>query len=250
MRLGQVVTNLVTNAAKYTDKGGAISVRATQREDKVVLVVKDNGLGIAPEMLPMVFDVFVQAPQTSARKGGGLGLGLAIVRSLVQLHEGTVTVASEGLGRGAEFIVTLPAASLFSLEEPERTPTWTIPRGAAPKRVLLVDDNRDAVELLGELIASQGHQIQIAFDGPSALTIAAQFDPEVAVLDIGLPVMDGYELAQKLRMMNKPGLHRLIALTGYGQASDRARSAAAGFDAHVAKPVSVEEILRLIDRGN
>lgn len=246
MRLGQVVTNLVSNAAKYTDKGGEITVQATRKGDDVLLSVRDDGIGMRAEMLPIIFDMFVQAPQSSERKSGGLGLGLAIVRTLVAMHKGTVAARSAGLGRGSEFIVTLPAAPADSTQHAYTKKATPQRLAARPKRVLVVDDNEDAASLLSELLTLNGYHVSTAFDGPSALEAAEVLEPEVAVLDIGLPVMDGYELAQRLRARHQ-SLRLLIALTGYGQPSDRERSAAAGFAVHLAKPVSVDQILRLLE---
>jgi CheY-like chemotaxis protein len=246
MRLGQIVTNLISNAAKYTDKGGEISVLARAEGQDVVISIKDNGIGMAPEMLPMIFDMFVQAPQSSERKLGGLGLGLAIVRTLVAMHGGTVVARSAGLGHGSEFLVRIPAGATLGHASPDSQKVTTKRVAARPKRVLVVDDNEDAASLLAEVLESNGHHVGTAFDGPSALDAAVALNPEVAVLDIGLPVMDGYELAERLRA-RQPGLRQLIALSGYGQPSDRERSAAAGFAVHIAKPVSVDELLRLLE---
>jgi PAS domain S-box-containing protein len=241
-RLSQVVQNLLDNAAKYTGGGGHIEIRAERQGEQAVLVVRDDGMGIDPEVLPSIFESFVQAPQGSARSTGGLGLGLAIVRSLVELHGGTVRALSGGLGQGTELTVTLPVA-------PEPAPELTTPAPAPPprglaRRILVVDDNEDAADLLAAALDAQGHQTRIAYDGPSALRIAEDFRPEVAVLDIGLPVMDGYELAQRLR--KSQAALRLIAVTGYGQQTDRARSREAGFDEHLTKPVALETLVELV----
>ncbi|MEQ1505918.1 MAG: ATP-binding protein, partial [Myxococcota bacterium] len=240
-RLGQVVANLVANAAKYTEPGGSIVVRATRQDDAVELAVKDDGIGIPAEMLPTIFELFVQAPQGSARTTGGLGLGLAIVRSLVEQHDGTVAAHSDGPGTGTELVVRLPAVGVALQDGP--TPVDERRRTAATRRILVVDDNEDAAVLLAEALGGYGHEIRTAFDGPSALRIAGEFRPQIAVLDLGLPVMDGYELAQRLRASPEPPA-RLVAVTGYGEARDRARSRAAGFDAHLVKPVSLDDLLR------
>jgi signal transduction histidine kinase len=242
-RLAQSIANLLANAAKYTEPGGQIAVSATRQGDTIAIAVRDNGIGIAPEMLPEIFHMFVQERQALDRSGGGLGLGLSIVRSLIELHGGTVEAASEGRGRGSVFTIRLPAAAASA----------AVPSGAAPpaercgpagRRILVVDDNEDAAELLATLLERMGHATRIAHDGAGALAVAAAFAPEIAVLDIGLPGMDGYQLAGRLRAAGRPV--RLIALTGYGQASDRERAIAAGFDAHLVKPIAIDALETVI----
>lgn len=245
-RLAQVVTNLLTNAAKYTKPGGRIDVTASQVGAEVVLRVRDDGVGMAPETLPHIFELFVQERQAIDRARGGLGLGLTIVRTLVQIHGGTVTAHSDGRDRGSELTIRLPAAAaeMAASARPETSSLGGTSgrRKIAGRRVLVVDDNVDAAELLAASLALMGHETRIAHDGPSALALVSSFEPQVAVLDIGLPVMDGYELGRRLRAI--PGLAslRLIALTGYGQASDRKRSADAGFDLHLVKPVELAKL--------
>jgi CheY-like chemotaxis protein len=244
-RLAQVVSNLLTNAAKYTPAGGSIVVSAAREDDWVVLSVKDSGLGIDPELLPKVFDQFVQGQRGLDRSEGGLGLGLAIVRSLVEMHRGQVCARSEGRGQGSEFVVRLPGAASAPAERgaiPAPQPTQAL----RPRRVLVVDDNRDAAQTLGEALEEEGHTTRVTFDAPAALRLAEEFQPEVAVLDIGLPVMDGYELGRRLRALPSLRRLRLIALTGYGQDSDRTRSEEAGFDAHLVKPVDVAAVSHAI----
>ena len=252
-RLAQVVSNLLTNAAKYTETGGRIAVTAERHGGQIVLRVHDSGIGIAPDMLPRVFDLFTQERQAIDRSQGGLGLGLAIVKSLVVLHGGTVEAYSEGRGRGSEVTVRLPAAE-DRTEDVMAMSMHSAGTGAAVgsfalggRRVLIVDDNQDAALLLSDALSELGHTTRVAHDGPEALQIAAEFVPEVAVLDIGLPVMDGFELARRLR--EQPALRRarLIALTGYGQQEDRQRSAEAGFDAHLVKPVQIQRLKAFID---
>jgi PAS domain S-box-containing protein len=248
-RLAQVVANLLTNAAKYTESGGAIRIRAAALGDDVELTVRDTGVGIDPEMLPRVFDLFVQDAQSLARSQGGLGLGLAIVRGLVELHGGTVTAASEGRHRGAEFTVRLPRARL-SEPEPRRNPSETAPAAsvAAKGRVLVVDDNRDAADLLCELLRAIGYETRAAYDGPSALAEVPGFAPHVALIDIGLPVMDGYEVAEQIAGGAEGRGPRLVAVTGYGQQRDREASARAGFAAHLVKPVDIDRLLEIVAR--
>jgi CheY-like chemotaxis protein len=213
----------------------------------VVVRVRDTGVGIAPEILPQVFDVFVQQPQAIDRAQGGLGLGLAIVKGLVELHGGRVSVHSDGVGQGSEFVVRLPAAPAAVVVPLAPAPS-TEPSTTGPiTRVLLVDDNVDALEMLAELLRALGCQTYTAADADSALALAREVYPALALLDIGLPKIDGYELGRRLRA--EPGLEgiELVALTGYGQPSDRARSAAANFAGHLVKPVGIEEIREVLD---
>jgi PAS domain S-box-containing protein len=245
VRLAQAVTNLVTNAAKYTSEGGHLSIRAHRENEQVVLAVTDDGVGLSPELLPHVFDLFVQAPRTADRASGGLGVGLTLVRSLVQLHGGVVSAHSEGVGRGSTFVVRLPAADTNTRAPapPMRAPTEG---PSARKRVLVVDDNVDAAMLLGEVLESLGHQVRLAHDGPQALAALVHFTPDLAILDLGLPVMDGYELASRMRERLGSSC-RLVALTGYGQERDRAASRAAGFDEHIVKPIDFDQVRRLVE---
>ncbi|WP_291982683.1 ATP-binding protein [Luteitalea sp.] len=249
-RLAQVVANLLTNAAKYTEPGGRIHVEAHHRGDEIVLAVRDSGVGIDADMLPTIFDLFVQERQSLARSQGGLGLGLTIVRSLVQLHGGHVVARSAGRGQGAEFVVTLPHAS-------DDVATAVVAEGpagdAVPSsglRVLVVDDNVDAAGLLAEWLSAVGHETVAVHDGPSAIAAAEAVPPDVALLDLGLPVMDGYELAR--RFSEHPRLRdvRLFAVTGYGQDTDRARSLASGFAEHLVKPIDVDRLVALLEQGS
>ena len=234
-RLEQVFSNLVMNAAKYTPPGGRIEVSAKRDGDLVTIRVSDTGVGIAKELLPRVFEIFVQGRQDLDRAEGGLGLGLTIVQRLVGLHGGEVTAQSDGVGRGATFCVTLPSLpGELSSGAPDLTARAP---DASAKRVLVVDDNEDAAEMLADLLQSQGYVTRTAHDGPSALATLESFRPDVAVLDLGLPVMDGFELARLIRGNAELGGIRILALTGYGQAEDRARTADAGFDGHLVKPV-------------
>ncbi|MEO6222218.1 MAG: ATP-binding protein, partial [Vicinamibacterales bacterium] len=244
-RLSQVVSNLLTNAAKYTPAGGEITIAAVEDNDDVVLSVRDNGIGIAADVLPRVFDLFIQDRQDIARSQGGLGLGLAIVRNLVERHGGSVVAQSEGPGLGSAFTVRLrrvepraPSADVHAPPSVELSPTLTV--GAT--RVLVVDDSEDGALTLSAALAARGYQTQVAHDAPNALRIAADFMPTVALLDLGLPVMDGYQLAARLRGL--PGLEaiRLVAVTGYGQEADYKKTAAAGFNRHLVKPVDVASI--------
>jgi signal transduction histidine kinase/ActR/RegA family two-component response regulator len=236
-RLAQVAANLIANAAKYTPNGGEIVVSGFRRGANVVLSVKDNGIGISAEMLPRVFDMFSQEQQALDRAQGGLGLGLAIVSSLVSMHGGTVTAHSEGEGKGSEFVVELPAfvAPAATPEDADQHPT--VHADLRPLRILIVDDNRDTADLTAQALSSLGHDVRVAYDPQSALAAVTNFLPDAALLDIGLPAMDGYELARHLRA-HVGDVVRFVAISGYGQTSDRQRSRDAGFAEHLVKPIS------------
>jgi CheY-like chemotaxis protein len=240
-----VFANLISNAAKYTPRGGHVEVRGRRDGDDIVLEVADDGQGLAGDLVPHVFDLFVQGPRASDRREGGLGLGLTLVRSLVALHRGRVEAHSDGPGRGSTFTVRLPAAAARS-EAAIAAPAAVAP-ASRPRRVLVVDDNVDAAETLAAVLREQHHSVTIAHDGPTALAAVAAFAPEVAVLDIGLPVMDGYEVAARLRQNRGVATPAFIALTGYGQAHDRSRSRTAGFQDHFVKPVDIDTLLRAIE---
>jgi signal transduction histidine kinase/ActR/RegA family two-component response regulator len=248
MRLSQVVANLLVNAAKYTQPGGDITVSATRELSGMLLSVKDNGIGIDEKLLPCVFDLFQQGRRTIDRAAGGLGIGLAIVKSLVGLHGGSVSAYSEGPGRGSEFMVRLPLSTagnietiLGSLEGSHATHA-----GKPRERVLVVDDNRDAAAMVAESLRTVGHEAAVAYDAPEALALSESFCPTVIVLDIGLPVIDGYELAMMMRERWGDRAPRMIALTGYGLAEDRKRSREAGVAVHLVKPVSMECLLAAV----
>lgn len=245
-RLAQVLANLLANAAKYSRAGTRIAVTAERDAEKIRVRVADEGKGIAPEMLERIFDIFVQEPQSLDRARGGLGLGLAIVKSIVELHGGTVSAKSAGIGRGSALTVELPAAPAASAESPEdRPPPELAPLAESERRrVLVVDDSVDTTDVMAKLLESYGHTVAVAHDGPSALDVAERFLPEVALVDIGLPVMDGYEVAMRLRAL-VDGV-RLIAITGYGQESDRRRAKEAGFEHHLVKPFQVKKLEELI----
>ena len=244
-RLCQVVANLRTNAGKSTPAGGRIRARARNVDGDIVLTVRDNGTGIPPEIVATLFERFVQGHRTLDRSEGGLGLGLAIVRSLVALHGGTAVVRSDGVGQGSEFEIRLPALDPTT-EHPrpvlERTPAAR----AGSRRVLVVDDNVDNADLLGEALTACGYETRVAYNGPTALDVAADFRPEIAFLDIGLPGMDGFELARRLRAAHD-GPVQLVAITGYGQDTDRQRSSEAGFDRHLVKPIQLQTLTALIE---
>ena len=243
VRLAQVFCNLLTNAAKYTASGGHLEVRAARAGGEVVLTVGDDGPGITAELMPRLFDLFVQGTRSLDRPEGGLGLGLALVKNLVALHGGSVAARNRTRG-GSEFSVRLPA--LDSAPPPRlpaaaaRTPA---PKTITPRRVLVVDDNRDAADLASELLSNVGHEVVVAYDGAEALAALDAFAADVALLDIGLPIMNGLELARRIRERAGGKAMRLVAITGYGQAHDREATRAAGFDAHLTKPVSAADIL-------
>ena len=251
-RLAQVVANLLTNACRYTNPGGDIALTLGAEGESAVIRVRDNGIGIEAELLPRIFDLFVQGSRPLARSEGGLGLGLALVRNLVKLHGGTVAVESEGKERGSQFTVRLPLVAAEVTEVQKRVAADARPRDDAAVRrgrVLLVDDNEDSVEMLAEVVRMEGYDVEVAHDGPSALALLDRIEPHAIVLDIGLPIMDGYEVARKIR--TRPSLlrTRLIALTGYGQASDRERTLGVGFDAHLVKPIDVRQLIDAITNG-
>ena len=246
-RLSQILANLLTNAAKYSDEESRVVFSAWREGERVRIRVKDQGIGIGADMLDRVFDLFVQQRQSVDRSQGGLGLGLAIVRSLVELHGGTVRAASEGEGRGSEFVVDLPLATgHLAGAVPADGATSAGPRPGSREHVLIVDDNEDARILLSEALTSLGYVVRSAGDGPTALRLVQEFAPQVALLDIGLPVMDGYELAERLRDSTPAHSLRLIAVTGYGQSADRQRALDAGFDAHLVKPLTLERLQQVL----
>ena len=247
-RLEQVLANLLNNAAKYTDAGGRIWVRAFVDAGQVVLSVKDNGAGLTPEMRDHVFDLFVQGPDAGAYARGGLGIGLTLVRRLVEMHNGAVEVRSDGLGEGSEFIVRLPLG-VVSQVAPSADATGAGLVALPMRRILVVDDNVDAADALAELLRDFGHDVRAVHDGPSAIEQAAVHRPDIVLLDIGMPGFDGYEVARRMR--TELGLtSTLVALTGYGEANHRRLSREAGFDQHVTKPVDIRKLETLLKLPN
>jgi PAS domain S-box-containing protein len=246
-RLVQVLVNLLTNAAKYTPQGGSIAVDLRVEDGTVQLAVTDNGSGIEPSLLPCVFDIFTQGVRTPDRTQGGLGIGLALVKSLVALHGGQVRARSEGPGRGSVFEVTLPLLAESAPVAGKPAEDGSGARTSGGRRILVVDDNADAATSLGELLAALGHEVCVRFDGKSALDEIGAFGPEVLVLDIGLPDIDGYELARRLRGEPVTAAARYLALTGYGQAHDRTLARAAGFDHHFVKPVDIAALQAVLE---
>jgi signal transduction histidine kinase/CheY-like chemotaxis protein len=248
-RLEQVFANLLNNAAKYTQPGGRIWLNAERSGQEVVVVVRDTGVGITADLLPRIFDLFTQAERSLDRAQGGLGIGLTLVRQLVEMHGGSVTAASVGAGHGSEFTVRLPLKSPQPRKSDPALPVVGLPDGpsrTAACKVLVVDDNTDAVQSLALLLRMWGHEVRVAHDGPTALALAAEFQPEAVLLDIGLPGMDGYEVARRLRQHPGTAQVLLVAITGYGQEDDRLHSQAAGFDQHLIKPVDPNTLRPLL----
>jgi CheY-like chemotaxis protein/two-component sensor histidine kinase len=251
-RLTQALGNVLGNAAKYTERGGKISLVAAQSGAEVEIRVRDNGIGIPPELMPKIFNLFTQLDQTSGRSQSGLGIGLALVQRLVEMHGGSVTAQSDGLGRGSEFTIRLPlfiretnpqVKTLSALEQSMINAEGTPP---TQRRILVADDNNDALESLATLLQLSGHEVYTAVNGAVALESAEQHRPEVALLDIGMPKLDGYEVARRIRAQPWGQRMTLVALTGWGQDSDRRRSQEAGFDCHLVKPVDLEVLESLL----
>jgi signal transduction histidine kinase/ActR/RegA family two-component response regulator len=240
-RLVQALVNVLTNAVKFTHIGGNIRVEMRAADEMVEIEVADDGAGIAPELLPRVFDLFVQADRTLARAQGGLGIGLSVVKKLVEMHGGEVVARSPGLGYGSEFEIRLPRS-----KAPEAAETPSRVAGVAKRRVLVVDDNVDAADSLAQLLRLEGHDTETAYTARSALERFEAYSPDLVLLDIGLPEMDGYEVAFRLKQRSSARRVAIVALTGYGQSDDRDRALAAGFDDHLVKPVSYGELQRIL----
>jgi CheY-like chemotaxis protein len=248
MRLSQVVANLLNNASKYTQERGRIEIAAGAEAGEAVIVVRDNGTGIEAQLLPHLFELFVQGERSLDRSQGGLGIGLSLVRHLVELHQGKVEAQSPGAGKGATFRVTLPCINAVA-GVPALVATEAGRKGARVCRVMVVDDNIDAAESVAMYLRLEGHEVKVVTDAHHAISSATVFAPQVAVLDIGLPELDGYYLARRLRQQAGSDL-TLIALTGYGQKEDRERALEAGFDHFFVKPTDPREIQAAISRGS
>ena len=244
VRLTQVFANLLTNAAKYTNGGGRIAVAIRQEGEVATVSVSDNGIGIAGDQLASVFDMFTQLDRSNRRAQGGLGIGLTLVRSLVEMHGGRAEARSGGLGHGSEFVVELPAVDASGLQPA----VVTAPQPFPARRVLIVDDNRDAAETLGALLFALGTAVEVVHSGQAALDALDRFEPDCVVLDIGMPGMDGYETARRIRASAFSGV-LLVALTGWGQEHDQRRAEAAGFDHHIVKPPDLDRLRDLLTRG-
>jgi signal transduction histidine kinase len=250
-RLVQILGNLLTNAAKYTDSGGRIWLTAEREGDQAILRVRDTGIGIRADLLPHVFDLFVQSDRALDRAAGGLGIGLTLVRSLVEMHGGTVVATSEGQGRGSEFIVHLPilpeTEAIAGAEELGGSERRIPP--VSRRRILIVDDNVDSAVSLAMLLQLQRHEVNVAHDGRAAIEAVRRHQPEIVFLDIGLPALDGYEVARRLRQEHGQDCPVLVALTGYGQVDDRRRSDQAGFNAHMVKPIDLDALQLFLANG-
>lgn len=240
-RLVQSFANVMSNAAKYTGSGGKIGIRVASTAHTVTVEISDNGAGIASEFMPHIFDLFAQADRTLDRSQGGLGIGLSVVKKLVEMHNGSISARSDGLSRGATFEITLPRAATPAAQVSDSVASRIVAR-----RILIVDDNVDAASTLSELLQLDGHEAKPAFSAQDALVMAASFKPDIVLLDIGLPHMDGYEVARRLRASELNGHTTLIALTGYGQVEDREKALAAGFDAHLVKPLDFAALAKLL----
>jgi len=243
-RLAQVFSNILTNAAKYTDHGGHIRIAVEPQADHVVIRVQDNGIGISKEALPRIFDMFTQLPNSLERSEGGLGVGLTLVRRLVELHGGAVEARSDGPGKGSEFIVRLQRA--IGSHRPHGRAGASEHLLSPPRRILVVDDNLDAADSLGMLLTMMGNEIQTAHDGLEAVKLAAEFHPDIVLMDLGLPKLSGFEAARRIRAQEGGRATLLVALTGWGQEGDRRRSQDSGFDHHLTKPVEFESLQRLL----
>jgi PAS domain S-box-containing protein len=259
-RLTQVIVNLLNNAARYTPEGGRIEIEVRPEQDSVAIHIRDNGVGMSAELLPRVFELFTQGQRPLDRTDGGLGVGLALVHRIVSLHGGTVTALSAGPGRGSEFIVTLPCERLapqaVGTQAPPAQKENSMTEAANPpggerqpkrRRVMVIDDNKDAAESMSMLFELWGHEVICAYDGRAALEAAAKYRPDAVFLDIGLPGMDGYEIAERLRELPESAHTVLVAITGYGQDEDRRRSREAGIDHHLVKPVAPETLQKLLE---
>jgi signal transduction histidine kinase len=244
-RLTQIVANLLNNAAKYQEEAGRIELDVRHVGDEAVVRVRDRGIGIAPDMLPSIFDLFFQGSAPGHRLDGSLGIGLSLVQKLTELHGGAIEARSEGIGRGAEFTLRLPCPALAAASNAFSPGPKTARSGGSPQRILVVDDNRDAAESLAMLLRTVGHAVSVAHDGTHGLEKALAERPETILLDIGLPGLDGYEVCRRARQSGLTDA-RIIAMSGYGQDRDRARSHAAGFDGHSVKPVDLGALMELL----
>jgi two-component system CheB/CheR fusion protein len=240
-RLQQVCVNLLTNAAKYTPSGGTVSLEASTEDDHAVIRVRDDGVGIAPDMLDAIFELFVQSHRTLERAQGGIGVGLTLAKSLVEMHGGTLVATSDGAGKGSTFEVRLPLSTREAARMPRNVPP-TVVKGS---RIVVVEDNADAREMLCDLLTAAGFDCRSVGDGMAALDMIGSFKPHAAIIDVGLPGIDGFELARRIRSDSQLAV-RLIAVTGYGQKADRETAIDAGFDAHLIKPVKFDQLAKLL----
>jgi PAS domain S-box-containing protein len=249
-RLTQLLANLLNNAARYTPAGGSVAIQARREDDSVVVRVRDSGRGIEPRMMSRIFDMFVQGVSPLQRVGGGLGVGLALARRIAELHRGSLEASSEGENRGSEFTLRLP---VLGAGEVRATTTGHDPAQrpqGVPRRVLVVDDNADAAAMLDMLLRSLGHETRIAHDGLDAVRVATEFRPDIVLLDIGMPGLDGFEVARRLRSLERDRPMKIVAVTGWGQDADRARTREAGFDLHLVKPVDAKDLAQALNGRN
>ena len=242
----QLVTNLLNNATKYTETGGQIRVNAEKVGTEVIIKIRDSGIGIDPEALPYIFDLFVQPVRRVDRSGAGLGLGLALVKKIVDLHGGSVEASSAGVGQGSEFVVCLPCVRQTQIQTESNVNLEAQGVETPAMRILVADDNVDSADCLARLLKIAGHELRVAYDGPTALALATNFQPKVILLDIGLPGLSGYEVAQRIRQNSETKNATLVAITGWGQPEDQERSREAGFDHHLLKPVNPESLQQLL----
>jgi CheY-like chemotaxis protein len=248
VRLAQVLANILINAAKYTDSGGRIELEATRRHGELMVVVRDNGMGISADMMPRVFTLFAQASPAIERSEGGLGIGLALVRGLVELHGGTVRAHSRGVGQGSEFVVRLPIGDAGDGGQADETAAEAF-RGTKRLRLLVADDNRDSAATCAALLEASGHQVSVAHTGREAFDLACSLEPDALLLDIGMPELNGYQLAQRIRGTGWGRRAVLIAITGWGQVEDKRQALAAGFDQHLTKPIDPSVLEALLQRA-
>ncbi|HET6975161.1 MAG TPA: ATP-binding protein [Pyrinomonadaceae bacterium] len=248
VRLSQAFSNLLNNACKYTDPGGRISLKAVRENGQIVVSVRDNGMGIPTDLSPKIFDMFTQANHTIERQHGGLGIGLALVKRLVEMHEGEVSAGANPDGKGSEFLVKLPLLAIPNMNE-AANPYSTSPNSSEqPLRILVVDDNRDSAETLSMLLELMGNELSVAYDGEQAVAMANEIKPDVILLDIGLPKLNGHEVAREIRKESWGQKPILIAITGWGQTEDKELSRESGFDHHLVKPVDHDQLLKLIEK--
>jgi len=245
-RLTQALANVLGNAAKYTERGGRIDLICTRRGADVEIRVRDNGIGIPAELLPRIFDLFTQLDRRSDQAISGLGIGLALVRRLLEMHGGTISALSEGAGTGSEFVICLPLLAETAVRTEAENDAQHTEVPAIPRRILVADDNADALESLATVLRLRGHEVFSASNGAIALETAGRHVPEVALLDIGMPLLDGYEVARRIRAQEWGKAMTLVALTGWGQDADRRRSREAGFDTHLVKPLDLDQLSNLL----
>ncbi len=248
VRLAQVFANLLNNAAKYTERGGRIELTSKRENQHAIVSIKDNGLGIPRGMLPLIFEMFTQVDRSLEKSQGGLGIGLTLVKRLLELHGGTIDARSDGPGRGSEFIVRLPIVEVKMAERPESAEVTTESVAGCKRRVLVVDDNRDSARSLALMLKLMGNESEVAHDGLEAIDKAHVFRPQLIFLDLGLPKLNGYEVCKRLRASDLGYQPFITALTGWGQESDRQRSSVAGFDEHLVKPIDVESLKRILTK--